>query len=121
FIAVHSPSTPYNCSNSVSRPFLTSNCHMIAIIGTFLGRIAHPIGVTRALWRICRRLMAPTNSHGRVISPHPSSPHHAVPVHPISPDHKQPHGLGGPGYHADAGRRRPEDIQEENDEEEADK
>src|SRR5437016_5320025 len=42
--------------------------------------------------------------------PHPSYPHHAMPVHPICPDHEQPHGLGGPGHRADARRRRPEDV-----------
>src|SRR5262245_20555145 len=38
FTAVHSPSTPYSSSNSASRPALTSNCHMMAIIKTNLRR-----------------------------------------------------------------------------------
>src|ERR1700687_668008 len=65
-----------------------------------------------------QRLKAPAKQARPVIGPHPSSPYHAVAVHPISPDHEQPHGLGGPGHRADTGRRRPEDVQEENNQQE---
>jgi hypothetical protein len=69
---------------------------------------------------VCGMLKASPTAKIGVIGPHPSSPYRAVPIHPICPDHEQPHGLGGPSHCADA-RRRPEDVQEENNEQKADK
>src|SRR5436190_16040435 len=86
-MAVHAPSAPYSCSNSFSRPALTSNCHMMAIIGTSVGPADQ--------WRPARRVYprqgadaAPPlrASVGREVTPHHvparTDLHHAARVDP---------------------------------------
>ena len=59
------------------------------------------------LWRVLTQVpigSSPPASRDVVEMLRTLSAYHAVPVRPISPDHEQPHGLGGPGYGADTRR-----------------